>query len=186
MSQDANKQSVIARAKREAESATRNIRVEAREQAEIAAERAKTAAEAKKGLLIKQVRDVEVALQQTADSLDNEALGNQLNALSDRLGQAAEKMHRAEIAELVAAAGDLSRSYPRTFLGVSFCLGLALARFGRASSPERRRTSNEFRPQEPSLNSASDHLLAENPVIQTPQPETGEKPWSNPRLAPKV
>ena len=192
--------SVLQHAKLEAQKAGHHIKDEARVQAEAAAEKAKQAAHEKKGIVAEQVHDVEKALLQTADNLDNEALGNQLRTAAGKLEQVAERIDRAELSDVVEATRELSQSYPQAFLGLSFCAGLALARFVRSSTPSPSTPShsapvaNSPQPALPApapadpIASMNSHMLAGNPVVQTPQPDTklGETEWSNQRLTPKT
>lgn len=198
MSNNHKTDSVLQHAKLEAQKAGHHIKDEARLQAEAAAEKARLAAHEKKGVVAEQVHDVEKALLQTADNLENEALGNQLRTAAGKLEQVAERIDRAELSDVVDATRELSQTYPQAFLGLSFCAGLVLARFVRSSTPSPEAPvaaspqpaalpAPAPAPAEP-IASTNSHMLAGNPVVQTPQPDTklGETEWSNQRLTPKV
>ena len=111
--------------------------------ASLATKASETAVEAKheaikqlenqKGEVVRQICGVNEALRQTAQSLENPNLGEQLDKLADQVERAADRLEQAELEDIVIAAEDFSRSQPTMFLTASFLTGLMLARFMRAT-----------------------------------------------------
>lgn len=96
----------------------------------------KKQAEIQKDAVTSQVRDVDQALRQTAQSVDNPALERQIVGLANQVERVASTLESAEIDDMIVSVEKFSRTNPVLFMTGSFAIGLMAARFLRATSHE--------------------------------------------------
>lgn len=85
------------------------------------------------------------ALRRAADDVesDNGILGAALRKSAETIDQATRSFNEGDITRVVDDVNGFARREPAIFLGVTFALGFALARVGKAALEQARSTSED-------------------------------------------
>lgn len=97
-------------------------------------EQAKHEIEEKKSQAAAQVHDLNQALRQTAEEVDSPGMGRQIGRLADGVESFANTLENTELEDVLHGAEDFARQSPVLFVASSFAVGMACARFLRASA----------------------------------------------------
>lgn len=95
---------------------------------------AKQEIEEKKSQAAAQVHDLDQALRQTAEEVDSPGMGRQIERLADGVESFANTLENTELEDVLHGAEDFARQSPVLFVATSFAVGMACARFLRASA----------------------------------------------------
>lgn len=98
------------------------------------ARQASDAVESGKEQVAAQVHDLDQALRQTAQEVDNPGIGRQIERLADGIESFADTLESTELDEVLRNTERFARQSPSLFMAGSFAVGMAFARFLRASS----------------------------------------------------
>ena len=94
-----------------------------------------------------QVDTVTDSLRAARDRLsgDNDAMAGVVGSAADHLESFAGSLRSKDLGEVLSQVEQFGRRQPAAFLGASVAIGFALARFAKATKPEKRRAavSNE-------------------------------------------
>jgi len=93
------------------------------------------------------------ALRRAADdiNLDNSLIGAALRKSADSIDQATRAFSDGNISRVVDDVNGFARRQPAIFLGVTFALGFALARIGKAALESSQRSEDEPLTQMPGI-----------------------------------
>ncbi len=93
------------------------------------------------------------ALRRAADdiNLDNSLIGAALRKSADSIDQATRAFSDGDISRVVDDVNGFARRQPAIFLGVTFALGFALARIGKAALESSQRSEDEPLTQMPGI-----------------------------------
>ncbi len=97
-------------------------------------EQAKNGLREKKNEAAAQVHDLDQALRQTAQEVDNPGMARQIERLADGVERFANTLETTELDEVLLSTEQFARQSPMLFMAGSFALGMAAARFLRSSS----------------------------------------------------
>lgn len=93
------------------------------------------------------------ALRRAADDInvDNSLIGAALRMSADSIDQATRAFSDGDISRVVDDVNGFARRQPAIFLGVTFALGFALARIGKAALESSQRSEDEPLTQMPGI-----------------------------------
>lgn len=112
----------------------REIARQASDAVESGKEQAKAGIQEKKNQAAAQVHDLDQALRQTAQEVDNPGIGRQIERLADGIESFANTLESTELDDVLRNTERFARQSPALFIAGSFAVGMAFARFLRASS----------------------------------------------------
>jgi hypothetical protein len=93
------------------------------------------------------------AMRRAADDIDvdNSLIGAALRKSADTIDQATRAFREGDMTRVVDDVNGFARRQPTVFLGVTFALGFALARVGKAALEASHRSDDESLTQMPGL-----------------------------------
>jgi hypothetical protein len=95
--------------------------------------------EEKKETAAHTVRDLDQALRRTAEQVENPGMGRMIESLAGEVDRLANMLETTRIDDMLSSAERMSRQNPTLFMATAFGLGLAAARFVRASARHQAR-----------------------------------------------
>lgn len=90
--------------------------------------------EEKKSQAVAQVHDLDQALRLTAKEVDSPGMERQIERLADGVERFANALESTELEDVLQGAENFARQSPVMFVATSFAVGMACARFLRASA----------------------------------------------------
>ena len=138
-------------ARQAAEEVRNDLKEQACEATDRTLERGRQFAEERKGIAAKELGTFGSAIRSAAESLESngeEAVAGYAHMCAEQLERGSNYLSKRKLGDLYHDANRFARKHPELFLGGMFLVGIAAARFLKASTPEPETSYSQSLPRE--------------------------------------